>query len=232
MAIMKKIFAMKYILLLDALLLALCLGLGSHLRRQWIDTANQYQLSKIVAPSEAIKNILAKQRSSEELQKNYAVIASRNLFSPDRNDTIASVEQEKPRPPKPILYGILNLKETRLAMMSPPDKQDFVSLKAGDKIGEYTLSKILINSVELKWGKETVTATTEEQPKSVQAAAMPPVTNGGTGGRVVTVESTGGASTQVAPGATLNPTGQPNQAPGANKGRIINTPFGPKRVED
>ena len=67
MAVLKKIFAMKYILLLDALLLALCLGLGSHVRRQWIDTANQYQLSRIVAPSEAIKNILAKRRIVEAL---------------------------------------------------------------------------------------------------------------------------------------------------------------------
>jgi hypothetical protein len=232
MAILKKIFAMKYILLLDALLLALCLGLGSHLRHQWIDTANQYQLSRIVAPSEAIKNILAKQRSSGELQKNYLVIASRNLFSPDRNDTIAPVEQDKPRPPKPILYGILNMKETRLAMMSPPDKQDFVSLKAGDKIGEYTLTKIFVNSVELKWGNETVTATTEEQPKSVQAAAASPVAGGGTGGRVVTVGPTGGASNQGIPGATFNVPGQPGQASATCKGKLINTPFGPKCIED
>lgn len=233
MAMIKKILAMKHILLLDALLIAACVWLGVRFYAQWQAMAAANQVSNIVAPSAAMKNVLDKQKSPDTLQKNYMVIATRNLFSPDRNDQISKDDAAKSRPPKPILFGVLHLKDATLAMMSPPDSREFHSLKVGDKIGEYTLTRILVNKVELKWGNETVEASTDEQPKPI---APPLSTAAGNAGsiesKVVSVASSGSGSTSgSAAGSSVAPPPTP-QNPGACKGRWVKTLFGQSCVED
>ncbi|MBZ5535378.1 MAG: hypothetical protein LAO31_05430 [Acidobacteriia bacterium] len=232
MTTLKKILAIKHIILLDALLIALCLWMGVGLRRQWLANAAVYQVSRIVAPSVAMKQAVAKQKSAEALRKNYMVIASRNLFSPDRNDQIAREDIAKVRPPKPVLFGVINLKDAKLAMMSSPGSRDFRSLKVGDKIGEYTLTRILPNKVELLWGSETVETTTEEQPRTIPAPVAP-VVGGGAGGKVVSVSgSEGGASSASASGPTNAAPAQPPAGQGPCKGHWVKTLFGMVCSED
>lgn len=234
MTILKKILAMKYVLLLDVLLIAVCVWMGLAVRRQWLANARTYQVSRILAPSVAMQQAVEKQKSGEALRKNYMVIASRNLFSPDRNDQIAHEEAAKARPPKPVLFGVINLKEATLAMMSPPGSRDFRSLKVGDKIGEYTLTRILANKVELQWGSETVETTTEEQPKTIPAPVTPVVGAGaGARGKVVSVSgSEGQASSASASGSTNAAPAQPPAGQGPCKGKWIKTLFGMVCSED
>jgi hypothetical protein len=223
MTILKKILTMKWVLLLDALLLAGCVWLGMHFRNQWHATAEANQVSKIVPPSVALKQAMEKQKTAEALQRNYLVIASQNLFSADRNDQIAKEAAEKPRPPKPILFGVMNLTDVQLALMSTPDSRVLRSLKVGETIGEYKLTKILMNKVELQYGNEIVEATTEEQPKFV-AAPNAPAAQSGSGGRVVSVDS----GSAVQPVASSTPAQQP-VAPGKGpcKGKWVPSLFGP-----
>ncbi len=222
MSALKKLAAMKYILLLDAVLIALGVWQGFRLHRQWLENAARFSLSRIVPPSETLKKVLAMQKSPAELEKNYMVIATRNPFSPDRSDVLEKVEA-KPRPPKPILYGILNLQDTKLAMMSSPDRRDFKSLHVGDPIGEYTLTKILVNTVELKWETETVTASTEEQPRVVAAPSTAALPGATTGGKVVSVESSTKTADAEAGSAKSNAQAAPA---GQCKGKWIKTLFG------
>ncbi len=222
---------MKYVLLLDALLIAACVWLGVRLVRDWRATANAYQVSKIVAPSVAVKQAMEKQKSPEALQKNYMVIASRNLFSPDRNDQLAQEEAAKVRPPKPILYGVINLKDAKVAMMTIPGSNDFRSIKEGEKIGEYTLTKILINKVQLQLGSEEMEASTEEQPKVIPAPTAP-IAAAGAGGKIVSVSASEGPGAST---AASNPAGAPpvQPPPGvACKGKWVKTLFGMVCVED
>ncbi|MBZ5554118.1 MAG: hypothetical protein LAO21_15485 [Acidobacteriia bacterium] len=232
MTILKKILAMKYIILLNLLLIALCVWIGVSLRRQWLANAAAYQVSRIVAPSVAMKQAVEKQKSADALRKNYMVIASRNLFSPDRNDQIAREDTVKTRPPKPVLFGVINLKDAKLAMMSSPGTRDFRSLKVGDKIGEYTLTRILANKVEMQWGTETVETTTEEQPKNIPAPVTP-VVGAGAGGKVVSVSgSEGGAASNGASGPANAGQAQPPAGQGPCKGRWVKTLFGMVCSED
>ncbi|MGB7624935.1 MAG: hypothetical protein WBN92_21515 [Terriglobia bacterium] len=234
MTILKKILAMKYVILLDLLLVAVCVWMGLALRRQWLANAAAYQVSRIVAPSVALKQAVEKQKSAETLRKNYMVIASRNLFSPDRNDQIAKEDVAKTRPPKPILFGVINLSEAKLAMMSAPGSRDFRSLKVGDKIGEYTLTRILSNKVEMQWGSETVETTTEEQPKTIPAPVTPVMAGGaGPGGKVVSVSgSEGTVSSTSASGPANASQAQPPAGQGPCKGRWVKTLFGMVCSED
>ncbi|MFI5174825.1 MAG: hypothetical protein ACHQKY_08215 [Terriglobia bacterium] len=233
MTILKKILAMKYLLLLDLLLVAVCVWMGLALRRQWLANAAAYQVSRIVAPSVTLKQAVEKQKSAEALRKNYMVIASRNLLSPDRNDQIAQEDVARPRPPKPVLFGVINLSEAKLAMMSSPGTRDFRSLKVGDKIGEYTLTRILSNKVELKWENETVETTTEEQPKTIPTPVTPVVAAGaGAGGKVVSVNGSEGASSNSASGSNNASPARPPAGQGPCKGRWVKTLFGMVCSED
>jgi hypothetical protein len=234
MTILKKILAMKYVLLLDLLLIAVCVWIGLVLRRQWLANAATYQVSRIVAPSVAMKQAVEKQKSAEALRKNYMVIASRNLLSPDRNDQITLEDVAKTRPPKPVLFGVINLSEAKLAMMSAPGSRDFRSLKVGDKIGEYTLTRILSNKVELQWGNEKVETTTEEQPKTIPAPVTPVIAGGaGTGGKVVSVRGSEGTGPSTsASGSNNSSQTQPPAGQGPCKGRWVKTLFGMVCSED
>ncbi|MDD5544819.1 MAG: hypothetical protein PHX83_16755 [Acidobacteriia bacterium] len=229
MNFVKKIMALKHILLLDVILLAACVGLGAQLKRQWVSTAEQDEVSRIVPPRVAMKNAAEKQKTPEALEKNYLVIATRNLFSPDRSDQIVQAAA-KVRPPKPILYGVLNLKDVQVALMSTPDNRESHSYKVGDKIGEYTLTKIAFNKVQLRWGDESVETTTEDQPKTIAAPSTPTLA-GNTGGKVVSVNS-GGSPESAGEGTS---TGRPAGIPitqGTCKGRWVKTLFGMSCVED
>jgi hypothetical protein len=231
MKLMRRFLAMKYVLLLDAVLLAAGIWLGMQLRKQWLVTAEANQVSKITASNEILKQAMDKQKSPEALQKNYMVIASRNLFSPDRNDQVLK-EEARPRPPKPVLFGILNLKETRLAMMSPPNTRDLRSLKEGDKIGEYTLTKIFTNKVQLQWGNETVEVSTEEQPQVISAPNAPSLA-GNAGGKVVSVSPSGsGGQGSAVTGSTTTASQPQPQNPASCKGYWVKTLFGMVCIDD
>lgn len=232
MTVLKRILTFKYLLLLDALLVAACVWMGVTLHRQWLATANLYQVSNVQPASVSLRKAIEKQRTPAGFQRNYLVISSRNLFSPDRNDQIPREEAAKPRPPKPILYGVMNLTETKLALMSSPDNQEFKSLKVGEKIGEYTLTKILVNKVELKYENETVEASTEEQPRPIAA----PVYGGGipspgSDSRVVSLSSSGSAAVGSSDASSASAP-RPATTQAACKGRWVKTLFGETCVED
>lgn len=232
MTVMKRILAMKYLLLLDALLMAACVWMGVSFRRQWGATAAAYQVSNIQPGSVALKKAVEKQKSPQEFQKNYFSISSRNLFSPDRNDQIQLDVAAKPRPPKPILFGILKLTDAQLALMSTPDSREFRSLKVGEKMGEYTLTKILVNKVELKYENETVEATTEEQPRVVSAPVYPTAASGSPSEKVVSVSAgSGDASSALSPANSSSAAARP-EASGSCKGKWVRTLFGMTCVED
>jgi|GEM_PF-6641697 len=231
MNVVKRILAIKHVLLLDALLIALCAWMAMKIHRDWMATAAADEVSKIIAPSMAMKQAVEKQKSAEALQRNYMVISSRNLFSPDRNDQIPREEVNKPRPPKPILYGVINLTDAKLAMMSTPGSIALQSLKEGDKIGEYTLTKIQMNEVQLQWGSETVKATTAEQPKQIPAPTIP-ASAGSSASKVVSVNPAEGAATTSSAGTGNASPVQPPQGLGPCKGKWVKTLFGMVCSED
>lgn len=232
MTVLKRILTFKYLLLLDVLLIAACVWMGVRLRGQWMATATLDQVANIQPASVSLKKAVEKQKTPAGFQTNYLVISSRNLFSPDRNDQIPKEEAPKPRPPKPVLYGVMNLTETKLALMSTPDTQVFKSLKVGEKIGEYILTKILVNKVELKYENETVEASTEEQPRPI----APPLYGGGipspgADSRVVSVS--GGGSAAVGSSNSSSPAvPSPATTQAACKGRWVKTLFGETCLED
>src|SRR5690242_10883661 len=71
-------------------------------------------------------------------------IVSRNLFSPDRNNNRAQVQQAQP--PLPVVMGTMRLGDGYEALMaeggSAASAARFRRVKEGEQIGGYTVSKI------------------------------------------------------------------------------------------
>ncbi len=122
----------------------------------------------------------------------YLDVAQQTLFSKDRNPNIA-VEPEKPKviPPFPRLYGVMNLGDGPMAILSDgPGKQK--AFKAGEKTGQLLLAEIGTDALIFEWEKERFTkkfsdlqvkseeapvASGDSRPAAAAAPAPPPPTN-------------------------------------------------------
>ncbi len=90
----------------------------------------------------------------------YIDIASKDLFSKDRNPTVV-VEKpvEAPPPPMPalpIVRGVLNIGGIT-AIMSESTKTQPKEVRVGDKVGEFTLVAINSQELVLDWNGQQVT---------------------------------------------------------------------------
>ena len=116
----------------------------------------------------------------------YLDVAQQTLFSKDRNPNIA-VEPEKPKviPPFPRFYGVMNLGDGPMAILSDgPGKQK--AYKPGDKTGQLTLTEIGTETLVFAFEKEKFTkkfselaAKLDEAPSGGAAerpVAAPPAT--------------------------------------------------------
>jgi hypothetical protein len=121
----------------------------------------------------------------------YSDIASRMLFSKERNPTVIidmpPPPPPKPMPPLPLLHGVLGLPSGMVALMSPDAKSPGKPIKVGEKIGEFELAGLTQDEISLKWEDKTVTRSVSEMiyqglekapaagaPQQLASAAPPP----------------------------------------------------------
>lgn len=162
--------------------------------------------------------------------KSFVFIASKNVFSPERTDFPVVVPpggaDAKGKPvarPQILLFGITLFGDYQSATVSTPGnplrkgERETMTLKPGDKVGEYQLSKILPDRVTLEAGEDSFDVLLYD-PKSprqrsyVKTEAKPAA--------ITTIGPTP-APAPTAPGAVPVPqpppqavTGQPVPAPG------------------
>jgi len=102
--------------------------------------------------------------------KSYVSIAEKNIFNPERKDfpvlvspgTPGSEQMKKPLArPQIILYGITTFGDYQSATISTPagpqrkGERETTTIKPGDKIGEYQLSKILPDRITMEAGEDS-----------------------------------------------------------------------------
>jgi hypothetical protein len=89
----------------------------------------------------------------------YADVASKNLFSKDRNPTVI-VDPPKVEPPKvmpglPVVYGVLGLPSGVKAIMAEHPGTQSKPVQAGDTIGEFKVVALDLRKIKLEWdGRE------------------------------------------------------------------------------
>ena len=97
----------------------------------------------------------------------YVDVASRDLFTIDRNPTVIVpappvVEKPKVMPPLPRIYGVLGLPSGVTAMMSEQAGLAAKTVRAGDKIGEFEIARIDHDDVTFVWDGKEIKRKVEE----------------------------------------------------------------------
>jgi hypothetical protein len=96
----------------------------------------------------------------------YADVASKNLFSKDRNPTVV-VDPPKVEPPKvmpslPVVYGVLGLPSGVKAIMAEHAGKQSKPVQAGDTIGEFKVVALDLRTVKFEWDGREVERNLDE----------------------------------------------------------------------
>jgi len=106
--------------------------------------------------------------------KSYDSIAEKNIFSPDRKDfpaPMAAGGRQLVRP-QIVLYGVTIIGNYKAASLSSPGRplqkgeRETFTVKVGDRVGEYKLSKISSDRVTLEAEGDTFEVLLYDQSKS------------------------------------------------------------------
>jgi hypothetical protein len=144
----------------------------------------------------------------------YGVVASRNLFSPNRSEAHppppASAAAQAPPQPKPNLYGILLSGSTPVAYLEDPTTKRVAGYRPGDSIAGGTVKQIGADHVVLNRPEGEVSVRLRDPSKPRPPA---PVAGQPGGGQPAPLPGERGTP-PVAGGPTFRPPVAP-QAPGA-----------------
>jgi hypothetical protein len=106
---------------------------------------------------------------------SYSDIATKMLFSQERNPNVVVVvpapPPPKPMPPLPFLHGVMGLPSGMLALMSVKNDSRSVGVHVGDKIGEFEMAALTRDEISLKWEDKTVTKSVSEMIYHTQETA-------------------------------------------------------------
>jgi hypothetical protein len=138
--------------------------------------------------------VLRSQRDTNSIA-SYIFIAEKNIFNPERKDfPVAPVEQNKSRVrPQVILHGVTIAEDYQAASITNPGRplkkgeRETMTVKIGEKIGEYKLSKILPDRITLedpndsfevllydpKMPKKRTPVQTESKPAATTTTSSP-----------------------------------------------------------
>jgi hypothetical protein len=127
--------------------------------------------------------------------QSYVAIAGKNIFSPERKDfPVQSSEARKLVRPQIILYGVTISEGYQFASIVNPGRsllrgeRETLSLKVGDKVGDYKLAKIMSDRITLeaeedafevllydpKMPKKRMDVRTETKPAAITSAQPVP----------------------------------------------------------
>jgi hypothetical protein len=94
---------------------------------------------------------------------SYIMISEKNIFSPERKEfSVATLEQTKPiARPQIVLYGVTIKEGYQSATITSPGRlirkgeREMITIKIGDRVGDYKLSKISPDRITLEGGEDS-----------------------------------------------------------------------------
>lgn len=96
----------------------------------------------------------------------YAEVATKNLFSKDRNPDIVidppKVEPPKPMPPLPVVTAVLGLPSGTRALMAERKGLDSRPVKSGDTIGEFKIVSLDTQNVVFDWDGKQISKSIDD----------------------------------------------------------------------
>ena len=176
-------------------------------------------------PAPAATGSTATGSAARPVPASYAMVASRNLFSPTRTEqpVVATPARTAPPQPKPNLYGVIVREGTPIAYLEDPATKRVAGYRLGDSIAGGTVNAIHADHVVLNRPDGPVDVRLRDpgkprpapQPTTAPAAGIPPATTAQPG--------TPTPPTSVIPPAAVVP------QPGIQPGQIPGQPTAPAR---
>lgn len=146
----------------------------------------------------------------------YADVATKDLFSKDRNPNVIidppKVEQAKPMPPLPLVYGVLGLPSGTQAIMAEKKGASSKPVKSGDTVGEFKVVSLDTQNVVFDWDGKQITRKIDDLiDRSVPATAGgQPAAAAASGPAVAAAPASGKPAAPAGPGkATAGQTDRP-----------------------
>jgi hypothetical protein len=106
--------------------------------------------------------IMGSQRETPSIA-SYIMISEKNIFNPERKEfSITGLDQSKPMTrPQIILYGVTLAEDYQSASIVNPGRpmrkgeREMMTLKIGDRVGEYKMIKILPDRIAMEAGEDS-----------------------------------------------------------------------------
>jgi hypothetical protein len=146
-----------------ALNILLVLGIGAigwQARERWREAQIQRKEHLNVAVKPVVAPPLKPTPKPDAAQAiKYADVATRNLFSKDRNPAVIidppKVEKPKPMPALPLIYAVLGLPSGTKAIMAENRTAESRPVKKGDTVGEFKIVSLDPATIVFDWdGKQ------------------------------------------------------------------------------
>lgn len=159
----------RNLIIVNVLLLGVVCLLAWIVRRKWNDElAQEHKVKTAVVRPPAVPQPPPLKKVAPIDGPSYAEIATKNLFSKDRNpqpipDPPKPPPPPKPMPPLPVAHGVMmwgDLPPT--VVLSEYGKSDQRSYHPGDKIGEFKVVSVSNKEVVFDWNGKQVSKSLEE----------------------------------------------------------------------
>lgn len=164
----------RHLILLNVVLLALLIAGIVTLRNRW--TAAEQRRAQILKAPSASGAVKAEEKKAAAEQQvraaTYFELVDKMLFSKDRNPTvIVEVPQQKPMPPLPSAYGVMDLGNGPVAFLALKG-QGQRSYQIGETIGEFKLLEASSTDITFEWDGKPVKRRLEELRATEKEAAQ------------------------------------------------------------
>lgn len=155
---------MSRLFLLNLVLLGAVVAAAVELKNRYEETERRVELVKNTPLQYLPPGTYPSLPKTEKLvPANYFDIASRLLFSRDRNpNVIVTPPPEKVMPPLPVAYGVLLISNPPILFLSSQRGQPQKGYRPGDRIGEFTIRAFNSKQVDFEWDGKRVSRLLEE----------------------------------------------------------------------
>jgi hypothetical protein len=177
-------------------------------RVQW-DQAEARRTQNLSAAVKAIKTPppAAVPKPQTAPPAKYADVATKDLFSKDRNPNVVieppKVEKPKPMPSLPVVYGVLGLPSGIKAIMAEKKGAESRPVQKGDSIGEFKIVSLDTTNVVFDWEGQQVARKLDD----LVDRSAPPAT------------ASSGPAVAAGPAVTAGPAAAPAAPPAGNPGK-------------
>lgn len=223
-------------LLLNIALASLLVAGGFRFQRQWLEFETTHRVDAVPAERDRPRTLPIVSAREAVSIGDWTEILAKYPFSFDRNDiAVVPPEGESRTGPRPVLFGTISIGAERMALLGPgqPGNRGYRAIKAGETVAGWQVVEIQEKSVIVVANGVRETLILNDPSAQVPREHTRTLASSGAVQQSVVVQRQENPAGTSVPAPAVGAAGAPAPAaPGQQKGRYIETPFGRVFVAD